>query len=154
MTYPVPPAIIARSWLLSVLFGAGITDVGQGIVTPHESWATDVSVVISVRDFDQEPATPLRFPELQFDIFGRPEPMGRPSTIPWSKMVAIGEVIADATRPFQPFVFAIPGSEYGGSRVLDMMLIRGAVRSSRPEPSGLGRAMMAVRMTYVPIEEG
>lgn len=155
MTAPIEIAsagLVTRWWLLTRSEVAGI-EIGQTLLTPYSSWATDTFITVTDILPFADAYTPLRSHRMQIDAWGRPTPSAQ-TNIPYNRCVSLLERIADVARHFVPVRIPIR-DVYMAIDVKDVMVVSDPQRVIERTPPGnvvaIGRAMMEIQVTYMPV---
>jgi hypothetical protein len=153
VTIPLPaiaPArLVASRWLATIIPDL---QTGKGLLTPIESWASDVYATLSYISGEPDIYVPVHDNHVQIDVWGRPAPEGQYRGVPLNRCNAIVNYIQEMTMPgnFNPLVIDMSGNyrdvHLSDAYVTDM----GEAVSERPAGAtvALSRARLTVCFVY------
>lgn len=143
---PTPQAV-ALAWLASVI---PTLQAGKGLLTPITSWQSSIFATVSTVVDRPDPYVPVRDPDVQIDIWGRPSPDGQYRGVPVNQCGSIAEFLHDRTVHFNPLVIPASGnyaSVYVGDAYTSDM---GSAYAEKPPGAtvSLARAQITICFAY------
>lgn len=151
MTIPLPAIMPSRSvalrWLASVI---PTLQAGKSLLTPIESWASNIFATVSAITSGADSYTPVRDRHVQIDIWGRPAPEGQYRGVPLNQCDSIAEYLEDQTIHFNPLVIPASGN-YAAVHLSDAYVTDSASALAEKPPGAtvsLGRARLTICFVY------
>lgn len=147
VTLPGPaipgPRTVARRWLAAVLPDL---QTGKGLLTPVESWDSDIYATLSYVHTDPDHYTPVRDSKVQIDIWGRPRSAEHPRSVPVDECGAVAQYLQDLTIHFNPLFIDMSGTNYANVHLADAY-VNDMADADREKPAGSVVALARARVT-------